>query len=75
MGHILRASDENPEKVTCTENPLPRRAGYRRIGGPRQHWFEENMRVAILKNDGMDYESDNEDHATIVTSYAEQRII
>ena len=76
LGHILRASEENPErKVTCTENALPRRAGYRRIGGPRQHWFEENMKAALLKNDGMDYESDNEDHATIVTSYAEQRLI
>ena len=76
LGHILRANEDNLErKVTCTENALPRRAGYRRVGGPRQHWFEENMKTALLKHDAMDYESDNEDHATMVISYAEQRLI
>ena len=33
------------------------------------------MKTALLENDGMEYESDNEDHATIITSYAEQRLI
>ena len=76
LGHLLRASEENPErKVTCTEKALPRRANYRRIGGPRQHWFEENMKASLLQNEGMEYESDNEDHATIISSYAEQRLI
>ena len=76
LGHLLRASEENPErKVTCTEKALPRRANYRRIGGPRQHWLEENMKASLLQNEEMEYESDNEDHATIITSYAEQRLI
>ena len=33
------------------------------------------MKTALLKHDEMDYESDNEDHATMVISYAEQRLI
>ena len=36
---------------------------------------KKTWKLRFQKNDGMDYESDNEDHATIVTSYAEQRLI
>ena len=76
LGHLLRTNEENPErKVTCTEQAFPRRANYRRIGGPRQHWFEENMKTSLFRTEGMEYESDNEDHATIIASYAEQRLI
>ena len=33
------------------------------------------MKTSLLQTEGMEYESDNEDHATIIVSYAEQRTI
>ena len=76
LGHIPRADDANPERrVTCNELAMPRRAEYRIIGGPKKHWFEEDMRIALRRHEDMDYESDNEDHALLLTSVANERML
>lgn len=41
LGHIIRADEEDPLKIVSLENDRPWLPEKRRIGLPRQDWFEE----------------------------------
>ena len=47
MGHILRAENKDPIRAITFEhnsaNPI--HVGKRRVGGPRQHWVAETLKL------------------------------
>ena len=51
MGHILRQTDDEPEKATtlCPSIPFPQTNKVLRVGKPRLNWIEETMKLAWTK--------------------------
>ena len=48
LGHILRSDPENPErKVACDNSYMRLRAKYKRMYGPRDHWWDSTMELVF----------------------------
>ena len=51
LGHIIHANEEDPLKIVSMENGRPLLPAKRRIGLPRQDWFEQNAWKEVLRKD------------------------
>ena len=47
LGHILRREENDPErKPACDKNYIRTQAKHKRMYGPREHWWDANMKLA-----------------------------
>ena len=77
LGHILRLDHSDlMRKVTCDENLRRPFQLYKRTGGPRSNWYEDNLNRVYQRtaNVNVNFDHDNADHVNFVKEAAIHRL-